>query len=110
MSTNYEWLDLIPPGWGELARKMIEECEAVDPSYEIDDLKEKWGRLNIFSHYHIENDDLISEIENKYEKLSAQTCCGCSKSATKISTGWILPWCDECGTNEEKYYKRFKDE
>lgn len=100
---NYRWLDCIPPGWAELARKMIEKCESVDPNYEIYDLKEKWGSLSVFSNA---SNDIINSIETLAENFSKKICCRCGNWATKISTGWILPWCDECGKDEEKYYKR----
>ena len=104
---NYEWLNLIPPGWVELARKMIQECETIDPTYCIYDLKEKWGTLDIIANCDMTYWREIDIIENKYEELSARTCCKCGAPATKYSTGWILPWCDKCGVDEEKYYKRF---
>ena len=106
--SNYEWLNLIPQGWVNLARKMVEECEAIDPSYHICDLKEKWGILDITSNYDMTYWREIDIIENKYEELSARTCCICGKPATKISTGWICPFCDDCGTKDEKFYKRFE--
>ena len=104
---NYEWLNSIPSGWIELARKMIEECEAIDPTYYICDLKEKWGTLDIIANCNMDYWREIDEIENRYESLSARTCCVCGQPAVKYSTGWILPWCDNCGKDEEKYYKRF---
>ena len=106
---NYDWLNLIPEGWEKLGRAMIEECEAINPSYQIEDMKEKWGRLRISSYIRDYddsewllpacNDKEIEEVENKYIKLSAQTCCICGKPATKISTGWICPYCDKCYEN-----------
>lgn len=105
---NYKWLSLIPEGWVELARKMIEECEAIDPTYYICDLKEKWGTLDIIANCNMTYWREIDMIENKYEELSAKTCCICGKPATKYSTGWILPWCDDCGDMDEKFYKRFE--
>ena len=115
---NYDWLFLIPEGWTQIAQQMIEECEAINPTYTIEDMKEKWGELRVVSYIKDYNDDEwllpasndkeIEEIENKYIAQSAQTCCKCGRPATKVSTGWILPWCDDCGTDEEKYYKRFE--
>ena len=102
---NYKWLELIPPGWIDLAQKMIEECETIEPNFELIDLKEKWGMIRMFSYPYTEQ---IAKIEHKYEQLSSQICCKCGKPATKLSTGWILPWCDKCSQDEEKYYKRFK--
>lgn len=105
---NYEWIKLVPNGWHELARKMIKECEAIDPTYRIYDLKEKWGTLDIIANCDMACWREIDMIENKYEELSAKTCCSCGQSAVKYSTGWILPWCDKCGKDDEKFYKRFK--
>ena len=105
--SNYNWLYSIPQGWVELARKMIEECEAIDSTYYICDLKEKWGVLCVISNCDVLYLPEIDIIENKYEKLSARTCCICGKPATKMSTGWICPYCDDCGDKDEKFYKRF---
>lgn len=103
---NYEWIEFsLPSGWHEIARQMIKECEEAESNFEIIDLKEKWGAIRMYSQ---PCTDKISEIEHKYEKLSSRICCKCGKPATKVSTGWVLPWCDKCGTDEEKYYKRFE--
>ena len=115
--SNYDWLHCIPQGWEELARRMIAECEAIDSTYTIDDLKEKFGSMCVYSHCQswYDNDNEINDcgraignIEDKYETLSARTCCACGHPATKISTGWICPYCDNCGDKDEKFYKRFK--
>jgi len=119
MRDNYDWLEFsIPKGWIELGRKMIEECEAINPTYTIEDMKEKYGSLRVYSfiqdyndpEWQIPacNDKEIHEIEDKYERLSFRTCCECGKPATKYSTGWICPFCDDCGDKDEKFYKRFK--
>lgn len=116
---NYDWLHLIPLGWEEIGRKMITECEAINPSYQIEDMKEKWGELRVVSYIQDYNDNEwflpscndkeIEEIENKYIEQSRKTCWRCGTPATKYSTGWILPWCDDCAA-EEKYenYKPIK--
>ena len=115
---NYDWLNLIPPGWENLARKMIQECEAINPSYQIADMKEKWGELRVYSFIKdyddndwlipSHNDEEIDKIEIKYIEQSSKICCICGKPATKFSTGWICPYCDNCGDKDEKFYKRFK--
>lgn len=114
---NYEWLELIPTGWVKLVRDMINECEAINSSYRIQDIKEKWGVLRISSsiNCNIENwpvfcDNKIEAIEEKYIEKSARTCCICGKPATKISTGWICPFCDDCGIKPERYYRRFNND
>ena len=106
---NYDWLNLIPEGWEELGRAMIQECEAINPSYQIEDMKEKFGELRVVSYIQDYNDNEwllpacndkeIEKVENKYIKQSHKTCCICGKPATKISTGWICPYCDKCYEN-----------
>lgn len=102
---NYEWVELLPNGWHELARKMIKECETIYPEWEITDLKEKFGAICC---YDCGAPKEVYDIIEKYENLSARTCCRCGKPATKFSTGWICPYCDDCGDKDEKFYKRFK--
>ena len=109
---NSNWLFSIPPGWDKLCRAMIEECEAINPSYQIEDLKEKWGCLCVSSYIRdyednewllpASNDKEIEKIENKYIAQSARTCCICGAPVTNFSTGWLCPYCDEC------YKDRFK--
>ena len=116
-NANYEWLFLIPEGWMKIAQQMIEECEAINPTYTIEDMKEKWGELRVVSYIKDYNDDEwllpasndkeIEEIENKYIAQSRKTCCICGAPTTKVSTGWICPYCDDCGDKDEKFYKRF---
>ena len=43
---------------------------------------------------------------DKYENLSYHTCINCGKPATKISTGWICPYCDNC--IGDRYYTEIK--
>jgi len=101
---NYEWLNLIPVGWTQIAKQMIEECEEAESNFEIIDLKEKWGMIRMCAYPYT---DKIIEIEHYYEQLSARTCCECGKPAIKYSTGWILPFCDDCAAEHSNII--FKD-
>lgn len=83
---------------------MIAKCEKIDPHYTIHDLKEKWGRICVYS---ITHNNRIRAIEQEYEEKSAKICCSCGKPAVKYSTGWILPWCNQCGNENDKFYKYF---
>ena len=95
-------LDNMPPGWrtafGEQWASEVQEAINKLPKNEQDkvrimDLKEKYGVLcQYFSHY----TDELNEVINKYTRLSQYTCIHCGAPATKISTGWISPWCDTC--------------
>lgn len=102
MDTNYDWIDFLPSGWHELARKMIQECKIVFPDFKIYELKEKFGALRCYHNGPQEVDD----ITDRYENLTSKTCCKCGAPATKYSTSWILPWCDKCGQDDEKFYTK----
>lgn len=103
---NYSWLYNIPDGWYTIGAEMIKKCETVDPQYEITDMKEKWGGIAVMSKCNMDYYKAIYALEDHYERLSTRICCQCGQPATKISTGWILPWCDECGTDAEENYRR----
>ncbi len=44
----------------------------------------------------------VYKIIQKYEYISEKTCIVCGRPATKISTGYISPYCDDC---YQQYYK-----
>lgn len=101
---NYTELDEMPEGWrkafGEQMcfeiKNLLEEADYED-KYRITQIKEKYGKLCWYDEGVPEQIyDRFLEIISKYEKLSNRTCIKCGKPATKISTGWITPWCDDC--------------
>ena len=95
-------LDCLPAGWRTLAVEMfrkirdrlIEEGgqDAVD-NFMIDQLKEKFGEIRLYAH---PTSDEVENIISEYERKSADVCCCCGKRATRVSKGWICPFCDDC--------------
>lgn len=51
----------------------------------------------VFEHQKILEKCRLNEIISKYEGISERICIKCGKPATRISLGWISPWCDDCG-------------
>lgn len=101
---DYEstWLDAIPDGWriafGEqLCQELKDALDEYDytDEYTILQIKEKYGCLRIYDNG-IPIGCRVHDIIRKYERISEKTCIGCGKPATKISLGWICPWCDDC--------------
>ena len=115
-------LDAMPGGWrkafGEQWAKEIQEAVNKIPEPDrskifIMQLKEKYGIFTQYLNYY--NDDL-REIIRKYEQLSKHTCIQCGAPATKVSTSWISPWCDECSesiqdvfVDVEDYWKEWEE-
>lgn len=96
---EYTLLDNVPIGWrkafGEqMCQEIMDELvahDAVDDCYPIQ-TKEKYGELRMYFNQYTEN---LYSIINKYTELSRIICIICGKPATKISKGWISPYCDE---------------
>lgn len=100
----YEWteLDSMPDGWRKAFGKQM--CEEIRKElikfnylykYRIVQIKEKYGSLRWYD-WGYPKDSKIGEIIDKYEDISTHTCIRCGRPATKISTGWISPFCDKC--------------
>ena len=124
---DYSWtvLDEFPKGWKiSFAEKMCEEIQIVLEKYDcikdfhIDQLKEKYGSMRLyFGGLKDACYNAVEDIVSKYEGISAKTCCECGKPATKISKGWICPYCDECAeksknigfVNIENFYQKLDE-
>ena len=103
-SDYYTNLDEMPAGWKcAFGKDMCEEIRQVLikanylNKYRVVQIKEKYGSLRWYddgapsSIYHE-----LQDVIDKYEGMSVRTCIWCGRPATKISQGWISPWCDKC--------------
>lgn len=98
---SYTELDAMPDGWRKaFGEQMCQEIyddlilnNCLD-TYRIMQIKEKFGLLRWYDSSTTEK--IIREIIPKYEALSKKICINCGNPATKVSTGWISPYCDKC--------------
>ena len=97
---EYTEFDTIPKGWRkafgmqlceELRQQLIQD-RYLDDFYFVQ-IKEKFGSLRLYPNACPEG---VYKILNKYEKMSKRICIQCGKPATRITTGWICPYCDDC--------------
>lgn len=108
---SFTYLDNMPEGWEKaFGRQMCAEIkEALGndiKNYMIIQVKEKYGQLRWYTNW---TTDRLEEIIDKYTKLSEKTCVRCGQPATKISLGWICPWCDECAKNIDDKFQLIED-
>ena len=106
---NHTWADDIPDGWRlAFGDQMLEELSQLLKKYNIEkdyfivQIKEKFGGLRWYDNGFSEKGS--KEYFNwlhKYEKLSFKTCIKCGKPATRISKGWIMPFCNDCINENE---------
>ena len=104
---SFTMLDEMPFGWREsFGEQLCEELrmvlikEGLLEKYRVHQIKEKFGSLRWYGNF--ENDS-IAKILEKYEEKSKYTCIRCGAPATKISLGWISPYCDNCVNSKSKY-------
>ena len=93
-------LDEMPAGWrkafGEqMCEELREELEShrLLDEYVITQIKEKYGELRWYDYGGTPGTDAVI---NKYMALSKRTCIRCGRAATRVTTGWVSPYCDEC--------------
>jgi hypothetical protein len=96
---DYSWteIDDIPHGWfNAFGMQMVEELNNAlgknAENYFITQIKEKYGSLRWYDNGCTEEG---YKVIKKYARLSEVTCIRCGQPATKISSGWISPYCDE---------------
>jgi hypothetical protein len=106
---SYTELDSMPNGWRKAFG--LEMCEEIKEAladylyeYRITDIKEKYGSLR---WYDAGAPEAVYNIISKYQKISAVTCISCGEPATKITEGWISPYCDKHFPviNKDNYYE-----
>lgn len=97
---SYTELDSMPRGWRKaFGMQMLEELKEalvkanILDKYGILQIKEKYGELR---WYDFGNTEEGYKIISKYQDLSNYICMACGKPATKVTTGWISPFCDDC--------------
>lgn len=99
------WLDVMPDGWRKaFGEQMIEEISQALKGQEliITEIKEKFGGLRFYTGWTTEE---VYDIISKYESMSYRICILCGQKATKISKGWISPYCDACAKEISKTRK-----
>lgn len=109
---SYTELDDMPDGWRiAFALEMCEELLSIltegdcVADYRIIQIKEKFGELRWYASAVPRNIlDKYNAFICKYEELSRKTCIQCGAKATKVSKGWISPWCDKCATKKHENY------
>lgn len=92
-------LDMMPEGWrkafGEQMCAEIKDAltESELRDYRVTQIKEKFGTLRWYGNFYTEP---LRDILARYEEKSMWTCIQCGAPATRVTTGWIAPYCDAC--------------
>ena len=101
---SYTEIDALEQGWRvAFGDEMLEELREILIKnncldlYHIIQIKEKFGILRWYGEGATEQvSKELNAWKRKYEIKSAFTCIDCGKSATVVTTEYILPLCDAC--------------
>lgn len=103
---DFTMLDFVPDGWKDLFLEMCEELSSVlkgkenEKTFRFDEIKEKWGELRMYTAGSSQETEVIID---KYAEKSRKTCIRCGAAATRMSKGWICPYCDKCIGDSPSY-------
>ena len=119
---KYCMIEDMPTGWRKaFGDEMLEELDKYLTKYNIRDdyhiiqIKEKFGELRWYDNGYVrEGKEDYWNIMDKYALKSIYTCIECGKPATRISKGWISPYCDDCIDENhsvpiEEFYKKLEE-
>jgi len=86
------------PGWYPILARIEERLSELDPDYEVNQIKEKFGTLRFYWEGDIPDGDAIVD---EAEAESARTCelCG-SVGHLRTRAGWLKTLCDTCSRSE----------
>lgn len=112
---NCYW-EMIEDGWRKaFGLQMCRELRAaarrdgILKQFRFSDVKQKYGYLDIHSYG---GNDETFDILLKYEYISFRTCIHCGRRAKYVTSGWILPYCEDClpeeSLGQKEYYKDYE--
>lgn len=99
-------LDAMDDGWrkafgvkmcSDIKRQLIKDRQLF--SFRVAQIKEKWGELCFYTGGCSKE---VYDIIDRYSGLSARICIACGKPAKYRTTGWVLPYCEDCCPESQK--------
>ena len=91
-----KWIDC-GKGWYPLVVETDQKLAALDPGYEVHQIKEKFGGLRYYHQFVTEDSDHEAgwKIEQEAENRSFTICETCGAPGKTRPCGWIKTLCDE---------------
>ena len=86
------------PGWYPILARIEERLSELDPDYEVNQIKEKFGTLRFYWEGDIPNGDVIVD-EAEAESARTRELCG-SVGHLRTRAGWLKTLCDTCSRSE----------
>ena len=106
-----KWIS-VGDGWADLVIQLDKDIAAIDPDYEIHQVKEKFGLLRVYeSHHHdlCNSEDWNCEIHRliaEAEEKSSRMCETCGQPGILRGKGWVRTLCDEHSEGYSPYSEK----
>jgi hypothetical protein len=88
-----QWVD-VGPGWEPIVLELNQQLSAIDPAYEVHQVKEKFGGLRYYCS--LDGNEQAVGLIRAAEARAAVTCEQCSKPGGSRDGSWIRTLCDGC--------------
>lgn len=91
----------VGPGWHELVKKLVADLEAINPNFNIEQVKEKFGGLRFYGYTtdadHYGWTDEQRELVDQAEEASFSICETCGEPGTPSDDGayWVKTNCEK---------------
>jgi len=94
-------------GWHEIIRTLEEKLNAIDPEFELLQVKEKFGGLRYYAHTSQPDQGTnFHQLISLAEEATFHTCEQCGKPAeTHSYRGWLKTFCEEHRAEREERLK-----
>lgn len=102
-----------PEGWDELVAELNLRMREIDPDYELNQVKEKFGGLRYYftSTLTGEQRQKLNALAHTAEAASLSICQVCGKHGAKQTTrGWVATLCPEDMENREAHRQQRFDQ
>lgn len=89
----------VPEGWHKIVLKCHEMLIHMDPSYQVEQVKEKYGGLRYYYSSEKQGVErkIMDAIISSAEREADFTCQECGKTPATISNGgWVATLCSDC--------------
>lgn len=89
--------DFSPPdGWELIVEKLIDDLMFVDPTLKIDQVKDKFGELRVYTTNASGAREAVNALITEAENASIKTCMVCGEAGKmREKNGWYFVACDE---------------
>lgn len=92
MSQILDHLYEVGPGWHIILAKLHYDLLKIDPTYEVGQVKEKWGELRVYLRGYSPG---TIELVEAASSASTVTCEMCGEPGVTQEGGWVKTLCPE---------------